>query len=209
MDGEEARCASCGALLAQDAEWCGQCFQPVRRPESEPVAAPLSAVKEPKPVEKKQAYWPCPTCESQNPIELDACSACGTPFGALFKSDEKLPDVAPRDAIIRSLMFPGLGHKMVGRGLDGLARAALFWWMFLTTILILISRVSSGPMLGMLALFGIGAIAIYLFTALEAGRMARGYGPITSSRTLLWVAVGMVITSVLMAGLIIAAAASR
>jgi hypothetical protein len=40
--GDDTRCVSCGGLLAPDAEWCGQCFQPVARPETAPIPEPPS-----------------------------------------------------------------------------------------------------------------------------------------------------------------------
>jgi hypothetical protein len=160
------------------------------------------------PGQKKALTWPCPTCGNDNAIELDACSVCGTSFAALLRGEDRAKDVDPGAAFTRSLMFPGLGHKMVGRGLDGLARGALFWWMFLTTVLLLVSGVRSGPMVVLLALFGGATIFIYLFTAYEASRMARGNALIVSSRMLLWCAVAMVIVSVLIAGFLIASAAN-
>lgn len=35
MDSLSERCHECGATLARSAEWCGQCFAPVARPEPE------------------------------------------------------------------------------------------------------------------------------------------------------------------------------
>jgi hypothetical protein len=35
-----ARCATCGGLLGPDAEWCGQCFAPVRPAGDRPSGAP-------------------------------------------------------------------------------------------------------------------------------------------------------------------------
>jgi TM2 domain-containing membrane protein YozV len=208
----QARCPTCGALVTADAEWCGQCFTPLPKA-PQPVAVASSAagggdlpVVEAGP--KKALTWPCPTCGNDNAIELDACSVCGTSFAALLRGEDRPKDVDPGAAFTRSLLFPGLGHAMVGRGIDGLARGALFWWMFLTTLLLLISGVSSGPMVVLLALFGTATIVIYLFTAFEASRMARGGDPFVSSRLLLWCAVGMVIVSVLVAGILIASTSS-
>jgi hypothetical protein len=208
----QARCPSCGALVTADAEWCGQCLTPLPKA-PQPVAVASSAVggsdaPAAEPAATKALTWPCPTCGNDNAIELDACSVCGTSFAVLLRGEDRVKDVDPGSVLTRSLMFPGLGHKMVGRGLDGLARGALFWWMFLTTLLLLISGVSSGPMVVLLALFGGATVLIYLFTAYEASRMAHGAGPIVSSRFLLWAAVAMVIASVLIAGLLIASAAT-
>ena len=207
---EERRCPTCGALVSADADWCGQCFTSLRsRPEPEPVAAGVRATASTSavPSERREAAWTCPACEHQNAIDHDACEVCGTPFAALFRQDEERPAVAPRDAFTRSLILPGLGHKMLGRGADGLARGMLFLWTGGTTVMILISGVSSAAIGGLLLLYGSLAMIVYVLTAFEAYRIAQGHGPIVSSRVLLWGAVALVLVSVLMATFIIFAAA--
>jgi hypothetical protein len=208
---EERRCPNCGALVSEDADWCGQCFASLRpEPEPEPQAAP-AAVRPAGPVladgERRDPTWACPTCEHPNPIDLDVCAVCGTPFAALFRENEARPAVEPRAALTRSLIFPGLGHRMLGRGADGVARGMLFLWTFGTTLLILVSDVSAGPVVSLLALYGLLAVAVYVLTAFEAYRIAQGGAPIVSSRVLLWGAVSLVLVSVLMATFIIFTAA--
>ena len=155
--------------------------------------------------------WTCPVCQHANAIELDVCSVCGTAFAALFRQDEARPSVDPRTAFTKSLLFPGLGHRALGRGADGVARAVLFIWTFGTALLILSSvlssGVSSGAVMGLLAMYLLLALAVYTLTAFEAYRMAQGGGPIVSSRVLLWGAVSLVIVSVLLATIIIFTAA--
>ena len=151
--------------------------------------------------------WTCPACEHLNPLDLDACEVCNTAFAALFRRDEERPTVDPRTALARSLILPGLGHRAIGRGADGLARGILFAWTFGTTILVAVSGASSGPMVALLAVYGLLALMIYVLTAMEAYVMARGGTPIVSSRVLLWGAVSLVLVSVLMATFIIFAAA--
>ena len=217
---EERRCPHCRALVSPDADWCGQCFTalrpnaegapgPDRAAHTEPVAAApgLGTVEEDSPDGPRAlATWSCPTCEQRNPIDRDACEVCGTAFATLFRQDERPPEVDPQTALLRSLLFPGLGHRALGRGLDGVARGVLFLWTFGTTILILLSG-PTGPVVGLLSMYGLLALVIYLVTALEAYRMAQGGGPIVSSRVLLWGAVSLVLVSVLMATFIIFAAA--
>jgi hypothetical protein len=209
---EERRCPNCHALVSADADWCGQCFTSLRPkvdapPETPPAPSPVRVTADPSAAEGGTAMWTCPTCGEENRLDLDACAVCGTSFAALFRQDERPPAVDPRFALRRSLIFPGLGHRAVGRGADGLARAVLFLYTSGTALLILISGPSSGPAVGVLALYGSLAIAIYVLTALEAYRMAQGGGPIVSSRVLLWGVVGLVVLSVLMAALTIFAAA--
>jgi ribosomal protein L40E len=208
---EERRCPNCHALVSADAEWCGQCFTSLRPkidtpPEAPPPASPVRVTADPSAAKAGTAMWTCPVCGEENGLDLDACAVCGTSFGALFKQDER-PAVDPRYALTRSLIFPGLGHRAVGRGADGLARAVLFVYTFCTALLILISGPSSGPAVGLLALYGSLAVGLYVLTAVEAYQMAQGGGPIVSSRVLLWGVVTLVVLSVLMAAFTIFAAA--
>lgn len=208
---EERRCPNCHALVSADADWCGQCFTSLRpksdTPETPPVPSPVRVTADPSVTEARTATWTCPTCGEENGIDLDVCAVCGTSFAALFRQDEKPPAVDPRYALTRSLIFPGLGHRAVGRGADGLARAVLFVYTFATALLILISGPSSGPAVGLLALYGSLAVGLYVLTAVEAYQMAQGGGPIVSSRFLLWGVVTLVVLSVLMAAFTIFAAA--
>lgn len=181
---------------------------PRQRPETAPVAAAVrvGSVEDAAGASRPAATWPCPTCEHTNPIDRDLCEVCGTAFADLFRQEERGPTVDPRTALLRSLLFPGLGHRALGRGPDGVARGVLFLWTFGTTILILLSG-PTGPVFGLFAMYGLLSLVIYTVTALEAYRMAEGGGPIVSSRVLLWGAVSLVLLSVLMATFIIFAAA--
>jgi hypothetical protein len=214
----ERRCPNCRALVSEDAEWCGQCFVSLREtvaeaavvPQDSPVHVAVSAgTAEASGAERKQATWTCPACGHENALELDACEVCFTPFASLFREPDEGPKVDPRTAVIRSLIFPGLGHAAVGKTADGLARGMLFAWTFGTTILILFSGVSAGPMLGMLVLYGALSVAVYVFSAFEAYRLAQGGGVLVTSRILLWFAVALVLVSVLMAVMLIFTAARR
>ncbi len=217
--GEERRCPDCRALVAADAEWCGQCFASLR-PRGEPAPRPASLGRVAATVRAGEATggpttaggpatatWTCPTCEHANAIDLDICEVCGTAFAALFRQDDRGPAVDPRTALTRSLVFPGLGHRALGRGADGVARAMLFVWTFGTALLLVGSGVSSGPVFGLFALYALLAALVYVLTAFEAYRLAQGGATIVSSRVLLWGAVSLVLVSVLMATFIIFAAA--
>jgi RNA polymerase subunit RPABC4/transcription elongation factor Spt4 len=219
---DERRCPNCHALVSADAEWCGQCFTSLRpvRPEQAPPAVEAAAQASvpasvaggvpsgaPDRGDRPAPTWTCPTCQHVNAIELDVCEVCGTAFAALFRQDEARPSVDPRTAFTRSLLFPGLGHRALGRGADGLARAVLFVWTFGTTLLILSAGLSSGPVAGLFSMYLLLSLTVYVLTAFEAYRMAQGDGPIVSSRVLLWGAVSLVLVSVLMATFIIFSAA--
>ena len=210
------RCPSCGALVAGDAAWCGQCFADLRQPappEAEPAAragpAGSRAAAGPTGVasERRPAFWPCPVCGGENPIDADACTTCGTPFAALMREEPERPTVDPRDALAWSLMFPGLGHRKLGFALDGLARGVLFGVAFAMALLVGFAGVRSGPTFGVFALFLLTALAVYVMSAFEAYRIAQGGTQLVSSRALLWVLVVVILASVVMLALAVATAA--
>jgi hypothetical protein len=187
--------------VSADADWCGQCFSSLRPKPSdpEPTAAPA-------PVRpdadggtggvSAAATWPCPTCGSQNPIELDACGVCGTSFAQLLRQEEPRPTVAPRDAFLWSLTFPGVGHAKVGRAPDGIARGTLFVLTFGLALVIVLSGVSNAAVFAVVVLLLLSALTLYLGSAVEAYRLADGGPPFVSARTLLWATVALIMISV-------------
>jgi ribosomal protein L40E len=210
---EDLRCPNCGALVSADAEWCGQCFTSLRTaaPESEPAAAPeLVRPAAPEGSEaSKTAAWPCPTCGSLNPIELDLCSVCGTSFAQLLRQDEPRSTVSPRDAFLWSLMFPGVGHAKAGRAPDGIARGTLFVLTFGLALVVVLSGVSSPPVFAVMALLLFSALTIYLGSAAEAYRIADGGSTFVSARALLWATVGLIMLAVSLLALSVVTVNSR
>jgi hypothetical protein len=205
----ERRCPTCGALVSADAAWCGQCFTSlVERPEIPPAPAATRPV-EVEAGSDKQASWTCPTCSNPNPLEADACAVCGTPFAKLFEQTIERPAVPPGRAVKWSLVYPGLGHRLVGRSGEGLARGVLFTLALGMALLLLLGRAGRplGPILGMLAMFGAVAVGIASFTAVEAGHLARGGDPFATPRQVAWAAAGLVVLSLVFA-VVIATTAS-
>lgn len=161
-------------------------------PEPEPGSGRVAtSVAEP-----GEAVWPCPVCGERNPIDLDACRVCGTPFAQLLREQERPPDIAPRDAFLWSLIFPGVGHAKAGRAADGVARGTLFVLTFGLTLVIVLAGVSNGALLGVVALLLASALALYLGSAFEAYRIADGGSAFLSPRTLLWATVGVIMLAV-------------
>jgi len=207
---EERRCPSCGALVIADAQWCGQCFTSLAEPEPEPEPAAVGATSSAATDRPSRVpTWRCPACEHDNAIELDACVVCGTSFATLMRQDEERPKVDPKDALAWSLIFPGLGHRKVGRGVDGLARGVLFAVLFSMALLTGLSGVRSGAVFGLFAVFMGLALAVYVGSALEAYRLAEGGEPIVSARALLWVTVGVILLSVVVLAITVATAVRR
>jgi RNA polymerase subunit RPABC4/transcription elongation factor Spt4 len=211
---DDLRCPNCGALVSADAEWCGQCFTSLRAaaPEPEPAAAPM-LVRPAGAAEGsgsgKTAAWPCPTCSSLNPIELDVCSVCGTSFAQLLRQDEPRSTVSPRDAFLWSLMFPGVGHAKAGRAPDGIARGTLFVLTFGLALVVVLSGVSSPPVFAVMALLLFSALTIYLGSAAEAYRIADGGSTFVSARALLWATVGLIMIAVSLLALSVVTVNSR
>jgi RNA polymerase subunit RPABC4/transcription elongation factor Spt4 len=218
----DLRCPDCGALVSADAEWCGQCFRSLAEPEPEPDPVP-SNVPEPVAVGLRprgaassspasagaSPSWPCPACGNATPIELDACPVCGSTFADLMRQDRPRPTVEPATAFVRSLAFPGLGHRSVGLGLDGLARGVLFALLAVLTLVVFGSGVRSGGLLAVALLLLAMTLAVYLGSAYEAHRIAGGGAPFVRTRTLLWITVGVIFGSVVLLGITVAAVGRR
>ena len=182
-------CSECGARNPAEVAWCGQCFaslaaddQPPQG-QSAPAQSTEDGVSHAVAVETDEtmptgeagstgegAGWVCTMCETFNPLEAQQCAACGTSIYKSFGAeDDERPDADPQKALMRSIMFPGLGHTYAGQGLLGAALVGL-------TLMALgfgIALVASGRI-------GLGwplillAIVIWVAAALDSVRIARG-----------------------------------
>lgn len=222
----ERHCGSCGAVLYEGAAWCGMCFEPValerdadpgRDPGPAPAVEPLEPERQADPASVAPTTeatagptWPCPICESKNPIELDFCATCGASFASLMRQETARVKVDPRAAFRRSLAFPGLGHRMVpGREVDGFARGVLFSMLLIATVMLGLSGVRAGAVLFLFLVYLGASVLVYLLTALEAARLAEGGEPLVSSRALLWATVAILLLSIVVVAFVIGTAARR
>jgi hypothetical protein len=216
VDAPGRRCPRCRALVGEDADWCGQCFADLRPPEREPVRYPVitelpesttgaGSSKAVVSTEAHEAGWPCGACGRRNPVELDICASCGTPFGRAYDPPDRRPPVSPETAMRWSLMYPGLGHFRAGRGLEGMSRAVVFTWPLLTGVLFFSARPRGG--LGAIGALAIGfllcAAVLYGVSAIDARRLAQGRDQVLSSRTLLWFAAALVLLSIVSAAVVL------
>lgn len=203
----ERRCPACGALVTEDAEWCGQCFTNLVEA-SRPPGVSTAGSGPPMDVQARDVddatdgasrvpHWTCPSCGRDNDLDADPCPSCGTPFARLFEDPRSTPEVARGRAIAWSLAYPGLGHRLVGRTGEGVARGAVFTLALGAILFLVVSRAgnSLGPILSFLAIYGLFGIAVYAFTAFEAGHIAEGGDPLVSPRVFAWVAAGLVLVS--------------
>jgi hypothetical protein len=211
------RCPNCGGLVAEDAAWCGQCLTRLDEQETDPEEPARPARLEAEQAMARSAtrattssadgrfraagdelVWLCPECDQANPLEETLCTRCGTQFRSLFEANDAQPSVDPRRAAALSLMFPGLGHRLLGRGVEGLARAVVFAWTLGAGVAILVMRggFNAGPFLPLLLVLFAAAAVVYGVTVADAMRTARGDAPIMTSRMLLYGSTGLIIVIV-------------
>jgi hypothetical protein len=134
-------------------------------------------------------------CATENPLDVENCMTCGTPFAQVMRAEPGGRSVDPDTAFRRSLVFPGLGHRAVGRGMDGLARGVLF---SVSAVMALLTGITAKGTVTTIVfvVFVLASIAVYVGSAVEARNLARGGRLAVSSRTLLWILVGLVFVSV-------------
>jgi hypothetical protein len=113
-----------------------------------------------------------------------------------MRSGVDRPTVPARDAVLWSLAFPGLGHRLTGHTTDGLVRGILFAMSLGMSVLLFVAGGGSGATTGVLLLFVLATVGVYVISALEAARLAAGGDVLVGSRVLLWVVVGMTFLSV-------------
>lgn len=194
----ERRCPSCGALASAEVEWCGQCYASLEAPrapsQAKAGAPPLRRDGEP--------AWPCPVCGNPNPIAVNLCMACATPFARLFQEPERLPEIDPKTAALWSLLFPGLGQWKCDRSLDGIARMVAFLVPFGTMLLLVVSRLGRGGLGStalLFSLFLVASLVAWSTSAVDAYRAASGIDPLIAPRVLLWGLVGLILVAVALA----------
>ena len=186
-------CSQCGARNPAEAEWCGQCFASLQEqnvvgdelpfndepaedvtsaPEGAPAPSPAEAAtgRPEAASEPKTSTWVCSVCETANALEVEHCSACGTSIFRAFGAEvEEDINVDPQQALLRSVMFPGLGHAHAKQGLLGSAIGGL-------------TLMSLGFGIGLAATglgsFGwpllLGALGVWVAAAFDAYRIAGG-----------------------------------
>jgi hypothetical protein len=133
-----------------------------------------------------------------NPIDATVCRACGTPFARLFEEESARPSVPPGRATTLSLVFPGIGHIVLGRTAEGVARAVIFTYTLATVVSVLAARGIGdlGPYLPLMVVSAVAGVALYVLTAVDAGRIARREPPVLSTRALMFGAVGLMLLTV-------------
>jgi len=203
--------------VSEDAEWCGQCFTSLREPEPEPAPDPIPVVPQPAATQpaasaesgsREAAFWPCTVCGAQNPIALDVCATCGTPFATVMRGVERSA-VDPQVARTRSLLYPGAGHAVLGYPVDGFARGAVFALSLGVAIFLAVTMPRTALMLLAIGLLLACAIGVYALSLAETKQLSEGGGLLVPSKVLLWGAVGVMFLIVAAIALSIAGNARR
>jgi hypothetical protein len=204
----DRRCPNCHALVAADADWCGQCLASFREPATPPPAVPGPAAPSARfqrAPEGQASAWRCPTCDAENRLDANACRICGTAFGRLFEDPVDPRTTSPRAAAAWSLLLPGLGHWFARRRAEGVARFVLAAWIAGMLFILVASRVEGGGFGGagpLVLLFGTAGIGLWTEGVIDGRRAAAGLAPVVSSRTMLWACVALVGLSVVLSTLL-------
>ncbi len=80
--------------------------------------------------------------------------------------------------------------------MDGLARGSLFAMSLGMAVLLMFTGEAALTTIAVLVLFLVAAVAVYVVSAVEAARIARGGDLLVGSRLLMWILVGMTFVSV-------------
>ncbi|HEX2196004.1 MAG TPA: zinc finger protein [Actinomycetota bacterium] len=184
---EKLRCPSCGAKNPPDAQWCGQCLErfdapPPPPPVAEPPARePAGDRPQVKPGVERGSFrstedgilWRCSSCDTENRLEEQTCTICGTPFAESIRPPA--PARAPRDpgtTAMISLFFPGAGHAYLGMWAQAAARAVVSAWVVLMALFFAVG--GDGRSMPVAALYGAAAFALWVTAAHDAFREANG-----------------------------------
>jgi hypothetical protein len=157
------------------------------------------------------ATWACPACGDRNPMDESLCATCQTPFRRLFEAPVRRDEIDPPAAVGWSLLLPGLGHWKAGARADGIARIVLAAWTVGTVVIMVLARPAGGfgRSFPLFLLYLVAAVALYVEAVVDARRVASGFDPLVSSRTLMWCAAGMILGSIVLATFVTLPAARR
>jgi hypothetical protein len=117
-------------------------------------------------------WWTCRSCETENPLEQEACSACGTPFReTLVDSGVERPTRDPGTTTLFSLFFPGAGHAYLGMWGQAVARGVISLWVIFTALMGAV-QARGGTLIAIV--FGLASLGMWAVTAHDAYREASG-----------------------------------
>ena len=122
-------------------------------------------------VREHGVVWTCSRCDTENPLDQQVCSVCGTTFAEVVRPKEERPERDPGMAAMASLFFPGAGHGYLGLWGQAVARGVLHAWVLFVVLIAVLQR---GPGSGAVGIvFGLAATALWAVSAHDAYREAR------------------------------------
>lgn len=138
--------------------------------------------------------WRCASCETWNPLERHTCVSCGADFARAFEpsGSGSAPQVTEPVAVGSSLLLPGLGHVLLGRGAAGALRMILYvTWLVGGLVLLRAAAGSGQPVLPALPLL-IGALLVLVAAVVEVQRTVSGVETVLlTPRITLWLVVAV------------------
>ena len=139
---------------------------PAKTPPPEAVGTERGAFK----VRPEGIVWTCKSCDTENPLALQACSVCGTQFANTLR-DEPTERVErdPGTVAMFSLFMPGAGHAYMGMWGQAIARGILQIWVLFTTLM---GALQKGGSSVIVLVFGIASVALWVLAAHDAYREA-------------------------------------
>jgi hypothetical protein len=112
-------------------------------------------------------------CETQNPLEAQVCSVCGTSFAEVVRPPDSRPQRDPNMAALVSLFLPGAGHMYLHLWPQGIARAVVSLWVMSVVLVSLLAGGRSNTT-SVAVTFGLVATGLWVAGAHDAFREARG-----------------------------------
>jgi hypothetical protein len=118
-------------------------------------------------------FWTCPSCETENPLEQERCSACNTPFRTTLQvgGESDRPQRDPGKTAVYSLLMPGAGHAYLGMWGQAIARGVLSIWAVFTALM---GAMQQKGGLVIAIVFGMAAVGLWVVSAHDAYREAEG-----------------------------------
>ena len=141
------------------------------RPASPPPAAAVGTRHGSFTVREHGVVWTCSRCDTENPLDQQVCSVCGTTFAEVVRPKEERPERDPGMAAMVSLFFPGAGHGYLGMWGQAVARGVLHAWVLFVVLIAVVQRGPGSAPIGIV--FGFAATGLWAVSAHDAYREAR------------------------------------
>lgn len=141
------------------------------RPTAPPPAAAVGTRHGSFTVREHGVVWTCSRCDTENPLDQQVCTVCGTTFAEVVRPKEERPERDPGAAAMASLFFPGAGHGYLGLWGQAIARGVLHAWVLFVVLIAVLQRGPGSAAIGIV--FGLAATGLWGVSAHDAYREAR------------------------------------